>query len=1305
MKRSINEEIKNSKIFITDKALQDPANDEFGHVDYAALIEKLVLEQPTPFNIGIFGKWGVGKSTIVNLLKERLKDEIKKNKIKFLEIRVWKYDKNTLRRKFIVKIAEGLGLPIDTIYQEIYCDKEYENALINFNDILSIILNKKSVVFWSLVISFSLWVVFRIVNIVGFDNDLLSLIFLKIEQVLVLPLLISIIAWAYTIIREAKIKLKISKYDSEEQFESKFIELIKNDKSTKIIFIDDLDRCSKEKVVKTIETIKTFLEVESCIFIIACDDEIIKKAINKTHELYNEFGIDEGAEYLEKFFQYTFRIPPFLVSDMRKYVLNLLRRNNSDLLKLDQTLEDIIFITINRNIKSPRNAITAMNEFSASYILAQNREGDSSSRLHSKKITHNLPILALITSIKLHFPNFYNDLLRNADLIFWIRGILEGNAHKLNAKQLEICSKFYQPNPHENELPKSVQNSNNEDNEIPIIEKFDWTQPKNDETKRLLHFIESIKDYLTVDDISPFLYLGIDTTSYMIGDENLQEFNDALKNGIESKIIKIIEESEPKKREYLFDHIIFWIEEKLEGVEQRKALQILSKQLYQCPDSKIHIAARVFYNKFFKRNILYDEFKKYSPNGIFICARTLIGGYQDDLINQCINFLGHNDIEHDKNIIHELFENENLVTNKSYILKITNYLEERTADSTEPENKRLDFDYIKYLIINHKEKPSVIDKFISNKVIDEIVQQLISIDSLESENEAYKEIISIFEIVKKIKLEKDLTRLCSIYQVLITTRLYFSNILEEIFTKKDEIPTIEIKALSISMLNEIETIEDEPSIKNILEIIEFFISKHPEAVDEETRENLSNKLIVIAKNDNESISVQSLQHFPTLSKIFSADINNNILSNYALLINPISRLDLSNTIKNILIQKSDLLNGSCKITLINQLVKDLNSPAGLSNDQCYNYWNSLLISLLDKYNEGELDSLILPNSPTFILNINFPETTNSVRERYCSILIKCFNKLSNAKQNEYFELFRLFLNSNLSDNAEYTLKNIYPVYSFLPNTVFPQTSITLLINLFALQIDPKIKLKNVRVLFSVFTLLDPAQILRTIEVFASNSHLEPNDSIRFLLENWERITYDLKFRIIKDLLPTGIFSDDNILNDLLLKMKSDIVQLDDAGLTLFISEREKELKSNELERDFYAKLIRHINSYISSATKSYIKQSKISEIKIESDIDLCRNIMSTIISIKEKEYEKDREVNDLFFSLLNDTVLKKQLAIDVFEFYYEQNHPYQRKGALEERFNNLLDELDENYKRKLRHLAQKYELNVKKSFWDTLFGN
>lgn len=327
MKKNSKKEIVLKKLFLTDQALQNSKFDEFGHSDYAELLEKIIYDQPTPFNIGIFGKWGVGKSTIVNLLKERLKTDIDKKKIKFLEIRVWKYDENSLRRKFIVNIAEGLGLSDDLndLNKEIYYDREFETALLNFREIVSTIFNKKSIALWLMTGSLALLLLFRILNIINVENSIANKIFKICEDSILIPLIPSIFFWIIDIVKKAKLKLKIGRFDSDEQFENKFIELVKKDASTKIIFIDDLDRCSKEKVVKVIETIKTFLEVESCIFIIACDDEIIKKAINKSQELYDELGNNEGAEYLEKFFQYTLRIPPFLKPDMRKYIINLFK--------------------------------------------------------------------------------------------------------------------------------------------------------------------------------------------------------------------------------------------------------------------------------------------------------------------------------------------------------------------------------------------------------------------------------------------------------------------------------------------------------------------------------------------------------------------------------------------------------------------------------------------------------------------------------------------------------------------------------------------------------------------------------------------------------------------------------------------------------------------------------------------------------------------------------------------------------------------------------------------------------------------
>ena len=251
-------------------------------------------------------------------------------------------------------------------------------------------------------------------------------------------------------------------------------------------------------------------------------------------------------------------------------------------------------------------SITAINSFSSAYLLAKEREGDKNSRLHNKIITENLQILAIVTRIRYHFPEFHEDLLRNNDLIFWLIDILEGNKDQLTEKQIDTCEKYFL------KLDTDVSIQPKEtigDKPTEIRKSIDWTQPLNDDYEKLFHFLESIKDYLTIKNISAFLFLGIDSTSYLIGDEYLQEFNDSLKNGIDSKIEKILSSAEENKREHLFDHICDWIQDNLEGVEQRKALQTLSKQLDKCPTSRIIRVSKTF-SSFYNSRMKYEEFKK-----------------------------------------------------------------------------------------------------------------------------------------------------------------------------------------------------------------------------------------------------------------------------------------------------------------------------------------------------------------------------------------------------------------------------------------------------------------------------------------------------------------------------------------------------------------------------------------------------------------------------------------------------------------------------------------------------------------------
>ena len=69
------------------------------------------------------------------------------------------------------------------------------------------------------------------------------------------------------------------------QFKEEFERLIKEileqekyrDYQTKVVFfIDDIDRVRPEKALELLESLKNFLDVEGCVFILAIDYEVVQ---------------------------------------------------------------------------------------------------------------------------------------------------------------------------------------------------------------------------------------------------------------------------------------------------------------------------------------------------------------------------------------------------------------------------------------------------------------------------------------------------------------------------------------------------------------------------------------------------------------------------------------------------------------------------------------------------------------------------------------------------------------------------------------------------------------------------------------------------------------------------------------------------------------------------------------------------------------------------------------------------------------------------------------------------------------------
>lgn len=113
-------------------------------------------------------------------------------------------------------------------------------------------------------------------------------------------------------------------------FRSRFEKMLQeSDISSLVVLIDDLDRCSPERIIDNLEAIKLFLNVENTAFIIGADPRIVKHAIQEryhTLDLRQLTDDDESTtdslinDYLEKLIQVPYHLPRLSPAEVETYM-------------------------------------------------------------------------------------------------------------------------------------------------------------------------------------------------------------------------------------------------------------------------------------------------------------------------------------------------------------------------------------------------------------------------------------------------------------------------------------------------------------------------------------------------------------------------------------------------------------------------------------------------------------------------------------------------------------------------------------------------------------------------------------------------------------------------------------------------------------------------------------------------------------------------------------------------------------------------------------------------------------------------
>jgi len=121
-------------------------------------------------------------------------------------------------------------------------------------------------------------------------------------------------------------------------FRDGFAQMLKDsDIKTLVVIVDDLDRCSPERIIENLEAIKLFLNVPSTAFVIGADPRIVRHAVAYRYRDAFTPRAGEGeslareadrlvTDYLEKLLQITYRLPRLSPSEIETYLALLFCR-------------------------------------------------------------------------------------------------------------------------------------------------------------------------------------------------------------------------------------------------------------------------------------------------------------------------------------------------------------------------------------------------------------------------------------------------------------------------------------------------------------------------------------------------------------------------------------------------------------------------------------------------------------------------------------------------------------------------------------------------------------------------------------------------------------------------------------------------------------------------------------------------------------------------------------------------------------------------------------------------------------------
>lgn len=288
----------------------------------AESIKDLITEKELmPISVGIFGNWGAGKSTILELTKNFIEQESNQGEKEYIQIHfdAWTFE----------GFDDAKAALLETIASELLKEAEGDEGLLEkarefskrVEKIRLLGLLAEGGAALSGFPTFGL--AQRLLGLFS-DGDEASEAQMPDDGVSM-----DDVKTAANKINKVvqsgkgvlKPKEKLSPPTEIRKFRSAYSSLLESFDKPLIVYVDNLDRCSPVNTISTLEAIRLFLFLPNTAFVIAADEDMIRLAVPHFHKGASQ---RHQTDYLDKLIQIPVHVPKPGIAEVRAYLMMLI---------------------------------------------------------------------------------------------------------------------------------------------------------------------------------------------------------------------------------------------------------------------------------------------------------------------------------------------------------------------------------------------------------------------------------------------------------------------------------------------------------------------------------------------------------------------------------------------------------------------------------------------------------------------------------------------------------------------------------------------------------------------------------------------------------------------------------------------------------------------------------------------------------------------------------------------------------------------------------------------------------------------